>query len=241
MNRKEKLLLRSGKALIAFYINHLLEFNVVFEEKIDESHPNILVPNHPTTTDPFFISKLTKNPFQILITHNAFAVKGFGSYLRHSGHIPVKKGNGVQIVNQAIEKVQSGTSIAIFPEGRLSPQLDQPAVFRNGLARIALSTKAPITPIGIYCNTSDILISDVKLETGMDISKAVIGGKYFVTVGKPIKVFGNPENKQDLAQATAQVREEVQRLIRLSEARAYRSPATAPSMVHRVRNFMFNI
>jgi 1-acyl-sn-glycerol-3-phosphate acyltransferase len=241
MNKKEKLLLRSGKALIAFYINHLLEFDVVYEEKIDESHPNILVPNHPTTTDPFFISKLTKNPFQILITANAFAVKGFGSYLRHSGHIAVKKGNGVQIVDQAIQKVQSGTTIAIFPEGRLSPQLDQPAVFKNGLARIALSTQAPITPIGIYCNRSNILISQVNLETGMDISKAVIGGKYFVTVGKPIKVFGNPNNPQDLARVTAQVREEVQRLIRHSEARAYRSPVTAPSILHRVRNFMFNI
>ncbi len=241
MNKKEKILLKSGKSLIAFYVNHLLDFNVEYEEKIDESHPNIFVPNHPTTTDPFFISKLTKKPFQILITANAFSIKGFGSYLRHSGHIPVKKGNGVQIVNQAVQKLENGTSIAIFPEGRLSPNLDQPAVFKNGLARIALSTQAPITPIGIYCNKSNLLISDVNLETGVEISKAVIGGKYFLTVGKPIKVFGNPQNPQDLARVTAEIREEVQRLIRLSEVRANQSPAMAPSFLQRFRNFMFNI
>ena len=152
MNNKEKILLKSGKGLISLFINHLLEFDVHYEEKIDERHPNILVPNHPTTTDPFFISKLTKNPFNILITANAFAVKGFGTYLQQSGHIPVKKGNGVEIVNQAVARVDQGDSIAIFPEGRLSPELDKPAVFKHGMARIALKTNVPIIPIGIYCN-----------------------------------------------------------------------------------------
>ena len=241
MTPKEKLLLKSGKALINLFINNLLEFDVQYEEKINEDQTKIFVPNHPTTTDPFFISKLTKKPFNILITSNAFAVKGFGSYLRQSGHIPVKQGKGVEIVNQAVARVKQGDSIAIFPEGRLSPELDKPTIFKNGMARIALKTNAPIIPIGIYCNKSNLLIHDVNLETGYAISKTVIGGKYYVTVGKPIKLFGNPESKEDLARVTAQVREEVQRLMRVSEARSNESLFQFPTLIKRFRNFIFNI
>lgn len=240
MNTKEKVLLKTGKSLINLYINTLLQFDVDYEAAIDETHPNLFVPNHPTTTDPFFISKLTKNPFHILITANAFAIKGFGAYLEHSGHIPVKHGNGQEIVQQAIQRLEQGDSLAIFPEGKLSPQFEHPTTFRSGLGRIALATNTPITPIGIYAKKSNILLSNVMLETGPDISKAVIGGKYFITVGRPMHVFGNPDNYEDVNRVGAQVREEVQRLIRLSEARANQAVMPMPTLLQRFRNFLLN-
>ena len=56
-----------------------------------------------------------------------------------------------------------------------------------------------------------------------------------------MKVFGNPDSKEDLARVTAQVREEVQRLMRMSESRSEEVVFQIPSLLKRFRNFIFNI
>lgn len=240
MNKKERFLLKSGKNLINLYVKSLLDFDLKYEAELD-NQPKIFAPNHPTTSDPFIISKITKIPFYMLITNQAFIVKGFGAYLRQSGHISVKKGSGGKIVEQALRKIEQGDSIAIFPEGRLSPIIGTPAPFRSGIGRISLSTNAPIIPIGIYCSDSNMLIFNVEQETGTAISRVVIGGKYFITVGKPIHVFGDPQNYEDVKQVNAQVREEVQRLMRLSEARSKEDVFRMPSLFKRFTNFLFGM
>jgi len=56
--------------------------------------PRLLVANHPTTIDSFFVAWLAGGPACILITEDAFKVPLFGAYLRHAGHVPVVSGRG---------------------------------------------------------------------------------------------------------------------------------------------------
>lgn len=62
---------------------------------------------------------------------------------------------GLKTILEAIEKVKSGISICIFPEGTRGTNPDELLPFREGSFRMAEKAKCPIIPISI-CNTGAI-------------------------------------------------------------------------------------
>ena len=128
--------------------------------------PKILAANHPTTTDPFFILTLLSEQTSVLVTGGAFEVPLFGAYLRRAGHVPVLRDSGGATIREATDLLRSGRTVAIFPEGALSP-LEGGIGFhrpRSGVARLALATGAPVIPIGIGLQQERIRTVDVEME-----------------------------------------------------------------------------
>ena len=78
-----------------------------------------------------------------------FKVPLLGPLLRSAGQIPVQRGTSAAVgsLHSAIEAVNSGECVVIYPEGTLTrdPQL-WPMSAKNGVARIALTTGAPVIP-----------------------------------------------------------------------------------------------
>ncbi|MFI3200762.1 MAG: lysophospholipid acyltransferase family protein [Eubacteriales bacterium] len=56
---------------------------------------------------------------------------------------------GLKVILESIEKVKSGISICVFPEGTRSKKPDQFLPFHEGSFRIATKTNCPIIPIAI--------------------------------------------------------------------------------------------
>lgn len=107
----------------------------------------------------------------------------FGWALRRAGHIIIDRGNTTQAVlslRHAVERLQSGISIMIFPEGTRSRDGQDILPFKKGGFMMALETGFPIVPLAIRG-------SRPLLPKG---SWQVRGGDIEVIVGAPIPVAG---------------------------------------------------
>ena len=63
----EKMLFQTQRNFIRAYTGLLVNMDIKFEAPLPEG-PKILVANHPTTTDPFFLSLLSGEPILIPVT-----------------------------------------------------------------------------------------------------------------------------------------------------------------------------
>jgi 1-acyl-sn-glycerol-3-phosphate acyltransferase len=159
----EQFLYRTGRCLIASYARLLFQLNVQWHMPLPDG-PKIIAPNHPSTTDPFLITLLTQEPIHILIHKTLFKVPVFGRYLRRAGHVPVVTAHGRAAFDAAQRLLEAGHTIAIFPEGAISPLDCGFARPHTGVARLALSTGAPVLPVGIGLDRARIHL----IETPVD-------------------------------------------------------------------------
>ncbi len=112
--------------------------------------PMIFVANHPSATDPFLIHLISRKQLNVMITAKAFSVPVFGWFLNKVQEIPVPLKEGSAALEQARQHIGKGRSVAIFIEGHISPEQGGFLPPRSGAARLALSTGAPVVPVGIF-------------------------------------------------------------------------------------------
>jgi 1-acyl-sn-glycerol-3-phosphate acyltransferase len=118
--------------------------------------PLILAGNHISNWDPI-VQTLACEQMRIaprfLATGGLFDAPVAGAFMRAAGHIRVNRGHEtvVNAVDEAAEALLAGSTIFIYPEGRigLDPGL-WPEKARTGLARLALATGAPVVPVAIW-------------------------------------------------------------------------------------------
>jgi 1-acyl-sn-glycerol-3-phosphate acyltransferase len=224
----ERFLYRLGRCAVSLFTHVALNMDVQWRSPLPEG-PKILAANHPTTTDPFFILTLLYEQTSVLVTGGAFEVPLFGAYLRRAGHVPVLRDSGGATIQAATESLKSGRTVAIFPEGALSP-LESGIGFhrpRSGVARLALATGAPVIPIGISLQQERIRTVDVEVEGQREQGRIYTGGPYSVTVGKPLRFEGNVENWDYVRLVSERI---MQHIVSLSQQSALR-PEPAPTIV----------
>ena len=170
----------------------------------------LIAANHPSCTDPFVIPLLSSVEMSILITGKAFQVPLFSSLLRRCGQIPVVPGSGGDALEEARQRLESGGTVAIFPEGHISPQEGGHLPARPGAVRLAMLTGAPVIPVGIhYPREKNIRISS-KI-TGGEKSDGYwyLTGPYQITVGEPMYFSGNADDRAQVEVASIQLMDQI--------------------------------
>jgi 1-acyl-sn-glycerol-3-phosphate acyltransferase len=157
--------------------------------------PKILAPNHPTTTDPFYVLTLTSEPMSVLVTSAAFKVPVFGRYLIEAGHIPAVCGSRGATVEALRRRIDAGHTVAIFPEGALSPLQGGLHPAHSGAARLAMSTGVPIIPVGIGLDRRHIWPFEPKIGGQTEEGRLYLRGPYALTVGEPVRFDGDPQDQ----------------------------------------------
>jgi 1-acyl-sn-glycerol-3-phosphate acyltransferase len=189
----EKTLYRLGRSVVELYSKAMLSMDIWWHAPLPDS-PKILAANHPTTTDPFLIMLLASEQVSVLVTEGCFNIPVFGPYLLKAGHVPVVRNSGGATVEAAQRLLQDGRSVAIFPEGAISPADGGFHKPHSGVARLAVSTGAPVIPVGIGLQRERIR----RIETEVDGKPEVVtwypGGPYAMTVGQPMQFSGDIEN-----------------------------------------------
>jgi 1-acyl-sn-glycerol-3-phosphate acyltransferase len=220
---KEEFLINTGKIIMGCYARVLLNLDLLKLAEYPEG-AKIFASNHPTTIDPFFLGLLTKEPMRIMVTANAFEVPVFRGYLHHSGHIPVDrgKGKGKATITRAVEYLNQGKNVGIFPEGALSPEVNSgfsvlPA--KSGVARIALQSNKPIIPVGIALDKKGIRTKEYQFSDRDTTGRWVTRGDYVITVGAPIFVEGDPVDHAAVQAVSNQVTHEIRNLVAKSQER----------------------
>lgn len=167
-------------------------------EKIDRSRTYLYVANHQSYIDiPALFANLPVN-FRIMAKESLFSVPFLGWHLKRSGHIPIDRSSsksGLKSLYAAAERVKSGTSLIVFPEGTRSIDGDIHE-FKGGSFLLATRAGVPIVPITIN-GTRAVLKKD---------SWHLHPGRVEMIVHDPIDVSPyTPKNIQDLARLTREV------------------------------------
>lgn len=109
----------------------------------------IFMPNHQSQFDIPALFAGVPVPFRWMAKKELFRIPFLGMAMRRSGYIPVdredRKGS-LRGLSEAAERIASGASVVIFPEGTRSPDGNL-LPFKKGGFLIALQSKVPVVPV----------------------------------------------------------------------------------------------
>jgi 1-acyl-sn-glycerol-3-phosphate acyltransferase len=162
---------------------------------------------------------LSRQPVSLLIMEALFLIPIFGAFLRLSGHIPVVEGKGRTAFDAAYRRLLRGQSVAIFPEGDLSPAEGGCCRPRTGAARLALLTGVPIIPVGIYLPRERRRPVGPKIAGERQPGYLYLRGKYGMTVGEPMRFKGDVEDREHVRSVSEQIMGQIMSLAHESERR----------------------
>ncbi len=133
-----------------------LLFKVIFrptyigKENIKKNSPLVLAGNHTNNLDCLLLISSTKREIHFLGKHTL--LKGIkGIIFKYMGVIPVDRGalHNHESLTSAIEVLNKGHVIGIFPEGTINRTSDLIMNFKLGAVKMAKETDAYITPFVI--------------------------------------------------------------------------------------------
>jgi 1-acyl-sn-glycerol-3-phosphate acyltransferase len=189
--------------------------------KIDPDRAYVLAANHQSWFDIFAIYACIPVQFRWLAKEELFRVPVLGPAMTACGAIPIDRRDrkkAFESINQAAAKVQSGTSIVIFPEGTRSADGTLQS-FKTGGFILALKAQQPILPVSIS-GSHRIL---PKRGEWM-----VQRGKIRMTLGDPIPTAGLTNRDRDFLMAS--VRAAIRKHLPQSEGGLLSDPPASRSL-----------
>ena len=184
-------------------------------EHIPRSGGVIVAANHLSYADwaamALFVHEAGRYP-AFLIKSSAFNVTGIGSFLHAAGQFPVNRGttDAALVLNAAERGLAKGECLIFYPEGTATRDPDLwPMVPKTGIARLALTTGAPVIPVAQW-GTQDILPYGTK--------KPSVIPRHMVTMlaGPPVDLSGfegEPMSRDVLRAASAKVMADITGLL----------------------------
>ncbi len=129
------------------WLTPLYRLRVEVRERMPRDGPYVLVANHESGLDVLALLPL-RTPARFLAESWLFRIPLAGWLFRACRHIPVRIGDresGRRALERAEGALAEGSPVAIFPEGRLSP--DGLAPFRAGAFVLARRAQVPLVPV----------------------------------------------------------------------------------------------
>lgn len=217
----QKSLFWISKPVVKTYTNAMLKMDV-HQKTPFVSGAKIIAPNHPSTTDPFFVAAMLGHQSYIMIKDVLFNVPVLGEYLKRSGHIKVAAGQGQEAIDQALAHLAMGHTIMIFPEGKISPLNGGYNQVRSGVARLAIASGAPVYPVGIHLLKERIRAISSRVKGQDEMGYWYLRGPYNISVGKPMRFNGDVNDHEFVRETARLVMLKIMRLAYESEQRWYR-------------------
>jgi len=129
----------------------LFTYDCLGEEEVPETGPAVIAANHPSYLDPVLLSLQVRRPIRFMAWDALFKVPLLGTLIRAFGAFPVdvRRGRGRAAYERARSLVEAGQVVGLFPEGKRSRTGWMEPSLREGAARLALETGAPLIPATI--------------------------------------------------------------------------------------------
>ena len=135
-----------------------VELRIVGEEHLWSDRPAVFVFNHQSSFDVIVIARLLRRDFTAVAKAELAHDPRFAALAALAGVVYVDRGNRSQsraALAPVVEKLRSGISLAIAPEGTRSAT-PTPGPFKKGAFHIAVQAEVPIVPVVIR-NAGDIM------------------------------------------------------------------------------------
>ncbi len=125
-----------------------------------------------------------------------------GKLMQGMAHIPVNRAQGAGSLTHAVERLQQGQLVGIFPEATISRSFEIKNL-KTGAVRIADTAGVPLLPLIIW-GGQRIITKDIERNLGRT------GFSVYIKVGEPVDPSGSPEDATErLAQAMKKLLDEV--------------------------------
>jgi 1-acyl-sn-glycerol-3-phosphate acyltransferase len=173
----------------------------------------IFVANHQAIFDGFALVAYIDKPFGFIAKKEIRKIPLVSGWLKSIGSIYIDRRSprqSIKTIGEAVEKINRGYSIMIFPEGTRSLK-SKMNPFKKGSMRLATKSKVAIVPITID-GTYNVL----------EVGRKVTGNKVKMVIHKPIYVSTLcKEEQQNLSQYVQNIiEEELNNICKLKNIRA---------------------
>lgn len=137
-----------------FLVSRILwRLRFVGEENIPsrDSGAVIVAANHQTYIDPVWIAVPLKHRMLFLAWDRAFSWRILGPLIRFLGAVPVNTSSGrnPRSWRAALEALEEGRGVLIFPEGAREFADGKMLPFKPGAVRLSIESGAPILPVTV--------------------------------------------------------------------------------------------
>jgi 1-acyl-sn-glycerol-3-phosphate acyltransferase len=146
-----------AKFISVMLTTFMFPLRVQGREHVPKSGPFIVIANHISMLEVFFIPRLLLPLRTIFMAKSELFSHGkfFSWVIRTCGGFPVRRGTAdIGAIKKALEVLKAGEVFAIFPEGTRNKKLDGTLQkFYNGVGYIALLSGAPVIPL-LFADTA---------------------------------------------------------------------------------------
>jgi 1-acyl-sn-glycerol-3-phosphate acyltransferase len=123
-------------------------------ERVPTAGPAVIATNHVSFVDTLamlWLGDLRQRRVRFVTKAELWGVRGMGFVLDHTHMIPVQRDSAgaAAAIEPTVEALRAGECVQLFPEGRISPDLE-PMSGKTGAARIAARSGVPVTPVGVW-------------------------------------------------------------------------------------------
>lgn len=180
-----------------------IEVVVEGSENLQKQETYIFIANHSSLFDIPVLQASIENDFRIIYKKELEKIPVFGYGLKKSPYIGIVREDprkSMQSLELAIESVQKGSSVLVFPEGTRTKD-GGPSEPKRGAFIIAAKSHKPIVPVAIK-GTYEILSNGIK---------GISPRKVRVKIGTPIREI--PQTRAEESALMDRTWEEVKKLL----------------------------
>lgn len=188
---------RFARLLCRFVLLLLRRWKVEGAENLPPTGGVLVVSNHASYWDPVVVGCALRRQVHFMAKADLFKIPLLGYVIRALGAFPVQRGSGDrQAIRRALELLEEGKVVGIFPEGTRSKTgalLDP----HRGAAMLALRAKVPVLPMALL-NTPGLC------------------RRVRVRIGKPLQFTGGgggTPSRQDYQVVSREIMQEIKRLM----------------------------
>ena len=205
MTTNKNLLYRFLKLTLQPYLAWAYRFETQGAENFPKEGGVIVVGNHVSFMDSFWIPMCTPRRVVFLAKSEYFESWKTAWFFRSLGMIPLKRGvrhKADAALQAGVECLEAGGVLGLYPEGTRSPD-GRLYRGRTGVARLALSSGCPVVPVGLV-GSRDVMPKEAKLPR--------LRGKVIARLGSPMTFEGREPDHKTLRAVTDEVMHEIARL-----------------------------
>lgn len=201
-----------AKAIIKPWMAAWFRWHIEGLENIPRRGPALLAFNHISFLDPFaaaYVVDLAGRSPRFLAKAELFEDKRIAWIIKGAKQIPVHRGTATapMALDQAIEALHQAETIVIFPEGTITNDPDlNPMLAKTGLARLALTTGAPVIPAAVW-GTANVWPKGFAKRWWPPKQDVC------VRIGRALPVAGDKHSGQDWQRVGTEVMDEIRRLV----------------------------
>lgn len=130
-------------------------YEIKGKEHLDFDGPCVVCINHQSYSDIIHMYPVIPHYFKFIGKKELRSWLMIGVFFRKGMDISINRTNAKEArvsLDESMEALRNGVSVAIFPEGEIPVDTPQLKRFKNGAFKIALETQTPILPVTFLSN-----------------------------------------------------------------------------------------